>query len=75
MPPPKVCGYGGDRDETPCLILETETPHPRRRSPRRPLVPTPHDAGVLERLFAQMLQGFGLAQSDTGGGRRHIPSD
>src|SRR5712692_901161 len=38
--------------------------------PRRPLVGTPHDVGVLERPFSQMLQCFCLAQRDKWGGRR-----
>src|SRR5712692_7844658 len=42
----------------------------RLRSPRRPLVSTPHDVGVLERPFSQMLQCFCLAQRDKWGGRR-----
>src|SRR5712691_9829446 len=40
------------------------------RSPRRPLLATPHDAGVLKRLLPQVLRCFCLAHKELGG-RRH----
>src|SRR5712692_1939347 len=51
--------------------MDTDTLHPRLRSPRRPLVGTPHDVGVLARPFPLALRCLSLAHRGSWGGRRH----